>query len=1591
MSPRPNQTSQQAVWRARLRLRAWAADRQAFNTTLARAFGRVPAAAAADLRQRLLTGRWWLPLRVSDDPALAELQAAYAATPGGGCLLVNGAWATSVAPAALDAVILEEIGHGIDHLLHGEDDSPGDEGEIFSALIRGEAPSARAALENDRRMIQLDGVPVAVETSAVSVWTRLTGSGRGDAALAVAASPDGSVTITGAGEVNPALYFTLRASAYEGYLNRYSGGTGASQWSRALTDAGSGTTPPDVQGHGVAAAADGSVVVAGETSVNGSFRTQGFLHRYGADGNLVWSRLLQPAEGVGADTEALAVALASDGSVLVTGRTAGTFGTINASGTLVPADNPNQGSTDIFVAKYSATGSLTWMRQFGTPSADAAQAVAVAPDGSIYIGGYTYGSLDGQTPSWPSRIPPGGASPVGPHDGFITKYRADGLRLWTRLFSGSTHTAVNGLAIAADGSVVAAGDATDFSSLRDTGPEFFGVGLGVLSRMLDDGTPSWQIPLGSDSAARTRGLGLVAAADGFLYVSGSTTGATFYGQASNGGTDAFVSQVNPAGTRLWSQLIGSAGTDTGRAVAYGGGVLYLAGDTTGNLTGVANAGGASGTADAFVSRLDVGSSSSAGPQVSSLTVNLAALTLTLNRVLDPALPAAARFAVQVNGAVLGISTVAVNAAARTVTLNLASPVSAADAVSLAYTDLSPFDDPSGVVQDAVGLDLASFSAQAVTNLTDGTPPAVTSLEGNGQALTIYTNENLASTAPALARFGVLVNGIDRPVQAVTIGGGTGFGTVALQLASPVLSTDGVTLTYTDATPANDSTGVAEDLAGNDLASFGPVAVNNLTPPTPSLAVSGLTVNGASLTITLNPAIADTLPALARFALAVNGSPRGLASVVVNGERSVTLELTSPVTATDTVTLGYTDLSAANDASDVIEDLAGVDLPSFAAQPVSNRTPAPLLLSLSRLMVDGAAMTLEFNKPLAATVPAAGRFTVLVNGVARPVGTATVDSLAAVVSLPLASAVSAGDGVTLAYTDLSPADDTTGVIEDSGGIDLASFPPQTALNVTPTVPAPRVAGLSISGASLTLTFNEPLAATVPALARWGVTVNGSARAVTSVQVNGTARTVTLTLASAATASQAVVVTYRDLSTTNDPSGVVENLAGADMADMINRPVDTYVSAVAVSSLNAAYRTLQLTGTGAIAGNGNAGDNRILGNIGANTLNGAAGDDQIVGGGGNDVLIGGTGTNRLDGGTGIDTASYAGSSAAVAVSLAVLDPQNTLGAGIDTLLAIENLTGSPFNDVLTGNAGANVLNGGGGGDDLAGGAGNDTYVVDNSGDVVVEFINGGIDLVQASITWVLSNNGVENLTLTGSSGINGTGNPLANRITGNGGANGLNGRSGNDTLVGSAGNDTLVGGLGNDRLDGGTGSDTVSYAAATAAVAISLAVATAQATSSEGSDTLVAVENLVGSAFADRLTGNTSANQLSGGGGNDTLIGGGGGDELLGGDGADTIVWTALSNSLLAGMDRISGLQIGIDTLDGPSAVTATALVELGASPSMAAADLGSLLSPLQFPSFGAATFTYQSVVPGSPLRTFLALNDANAGFNSSLDAVIELTG
>jgi len=155
--------------------------------------------------------------------------------------------------------------------------------------------------------------------------------------------------------------------------------------------------------------------------------------------------------------------------------------------------------------------------------------------------------------------------------------------------------------------------------------------------------------------------------------------------------------------------------------------------------------------------------------------------------------------------------------------------------------------------------------------------------------------------------------------------------------------------------------------------------------------------------------------------------------------------------------------------------------------------------------------------------------------------------------------------------------------------------------------------------------------------------------------------------------------------------------------------------------------------------------------------------------------------------------------------------TLGANLENLLltgtAAVNGTGNSLDNLLTGNSAVNTLTGAagndrldgkGGADKMLGGLGHDTYAVDVSTDAITENANEGTDTVKSSVTLTLGAN-LENLTLSGTGAINGTGNTLANTLVGNSAANTLNGGSGNDVLQGAAGADKLTGGSGADLFD------------------------------------------------------------------------------------------------------------------------------------------------------------------------------------------------
>jgi hypothetical protein len=143
-----------------------------------------------------------------------------------------------------------------------------------------------------------------------------------------------------------------------------------------------------------------------------------------------------------------------------------------------------------------------------------------------------------------------------------------------------------------------------------------------------------------------------------------------------------------------------------------------------------------------------------------------------------------------------------------------------------------------------------------------------------------------------------------------------------------------------------------------------------------------------------------------------------------------------------------------------------------------------------------------------------------------------------------------------------------------------------------------------------------------------------------------------------------------------------------------------------------------------------------------------------------------------------------------------------------------------------------------------------------------------------------------------------------LTGSAHADTLSGDDGANVLSGMEGDDILEGLRGKDLLDGGPGSDTADFSRSSRRVVVDLSRRMA---TGEGPDTLVSVQNAIGSAFGDLLTGNDWANRLSGGGGSDLLRGLKGNDVLLGGPGPDSLVGGSGSDSLDGGSGRDACLE------------------------------------------------------------------------------------
>jgi uncharacterized delta-60 repeat protein len=284
-----------------------------------------------------------------------------------------------------------------------------------------------------------------------------------------------------------------------------------------------GTSRDDAQG--VAVGSDGSIYVTGITFSFGDIEDDAFLLKYAPDGTLLWQKTYSGDRAVSGRDVAVHTDATGADAVYVTGSF------FNSA----------------FLARFDTEGNLIWQRSWVSRTefpSEFAQAVAVAPDGSVYIAGGT-NSLG-----------------AGHADMIVVKFAPDGSFLWNRTWGGPINELARDVAVGADGSVYVAGE----------GNSFFGNDA-ILLKFAPDGSLIWQRDRRTDNPNdQGAALGVATAADGSVYLAG-----TFLDFGV--GQDAFLAKITADGSQEWERTWG-AHVDAGLDVAIGpNGNIYLTGNT----------------------------------------------------------------------------------------------------------------------------------------------------------------------------------------------------------------------------------------------------------------------------------------------------------------------------------------------------------------------------------------------------------------------------------------------------------------------------------------------------------------------------------------------------------------------------------------------------------------------------------------------------------------------------------------------------------------------------------------------------------------------------------------------------------------------------------------------------------------------------------------------------------------------------------------------------------------------------------------------------------------------------------------------------
>ena len=1248
-------------------------------------------------------------------------------------------------------------------------------------------------------------------------------------------SNDSSGGVFGAGYTNGAFAGNTNAGNDDGYITKYNP-DGSQAWIKQF-----GTSGNDYA-LGTGNDNAGNVYAAGYT--NGAFTgatnlgsNDGFITKYTSTGTLAWVKQF----GTAADDTSFGISVDSNGNSYIIGKTYGAF-----------AGNVTQGAYDAYIAKYDTNGTQTWIKQFGTNQDDETIGVSIDSNDNIYVLGSTAGAFAGNTNA-------------SGYDVFVSKYNSSGTQVWVKQLgsSGNNYANINGISTDSTGNVFITG----YTDGTFSGNTSLGSYDGFVAKYSSTGTLAWVKQFGTTSddysiASKTDSAGNT-------YVTGWTSG-QLTGNTALGGYDGFLAKYNTSGTRLWVKQFGTSSNDYANGLSIDKlGNIYVSGWTEyGSFPTYTNQGGR----DSYIALFDTNG----------------------NQLSIPAIPAA--ITVAATDADAGETATGITPNPGTFTLtrtgDLTQAITVNYTLSGSATNGSDYSSLPGTVNFAAGVSSATVTVTPTDdNIFEGTETAILTLAtGAGYILGTTTSAtvNITDNDPQPT---ISINDVS-----VTEGNsGTTNATFTLTLSHP--SSQPITVNYATA----DGTATTADLdynAATVTVTFAPgetsktvnvAVVGDIKSENPETFTVNLS-NATNATITKAQGVGtitnDDLPIIT---LAATDSDAGETAIGVTPNPG-TFTLTRTGDLTQAITVNYTLSGSATNGTDYSSLPGTVNFAAGDSTAIVTVTPTDdnifegtetAILTLTTgtgyalNLTTSAAVNIADND-LPSISLAVSPASVVEDGLSNLVYTFTRTGTTAN-ALTVNYTVSGNATFNTDYTQTG-ADSftaTTGTITFAAGSSTATLTVDPTADTTVETDETVVLTLATAPgytigtpAAVTGTITNDDSSALPVIS---VAATDASAAETATGITANPGQFTLTRLGG-NINQAVTVNYTLTGTatngtdyTSLPTSVTF-AAGSSTAIVTLTPTnDTIFEATETAILTLATGTGYTFSTTNRAATVNITDNDLQ-----PTINLSA--NQTI----------------VEGNTNPQNVSYTvtlSNASTQAITVQYATANGTAIGGSDYTNTTGTLTFNP--GIITQVINIPILN-----DSLN--EANETFTLNLTTatnatlGTAITTTTTITDTLSASVTTTLPS-GVENLTLTGTTAINGTGNANNNVFQGNSANNTLSGLDGNDTyrfLANTAlGTDTIT-----ETTTGGI--DNLDFTGTTAAVNVNLGVATSQTVNSNLKLILSAnnvIENATGGTGNDRLTGNTLNNTLNGGSGNDQLQG------LAG----DDILWGGLGNDILNG--------------------------------------------------------------------------------------------